>query len=108
MLSSSRPRLRGRIVLWTRVLSSMRFLVLADTLILLIEHSTPVSGKSTKTNRSYRSKAGSQTPNANVGSPSGNNQTPIGPCRYDSPLGLLTKKFVNLLKHTEGAKETDL
>ncbi|OWM73620.1 hypothetical protein CDL15_Pgr026719 [Punica granatum] len=35
-------------------------------------------------------------------SPSGNNQTPIGPCRYDSPLGLLTKKFVNLLKHTEG------
>ncbi|OWM73618.1 hypothetical protein CDL15_Pgr026717 [Punica granatum] len=63
---------------------------------------TPVSGKSTKTNRSYRSKAGSQTPNANVGSPSGNNQTPTGPCRYDSSLGLLTKKFVNLLKHTEG------
>ncbi|PKI35427.1 hypothetical protein CRG98_044197 [Punica granatum] len=35
-------------------------------------------------------------------SPSGNNQTPTGPCRYDSSLGLLTKKFVNLLKHTEG------
>ncbi|KAK4777738.1 hypothetical protein SAY87_017925 [Trapa incisa] len=63
---------------------------------------TPVSGKSTKTNRSFRSRSGTQTTAGNVGSPSGNNLTPTGPCRYDSSLGLLTKKFVNLLKQTEG------
>ncbi|RWR83636.1 transcription factor E2FA-like protein [Cinnamomum micranthum f. kanehirae] len=40
--------------------------------------STPVSGKG--------------------GSPSG---TPVGTCRYDSSLGLLTKKFINLIKHAE-------
>lgn len=34
-------------------------------------------------------------------SPSGHNLTPVGPCRYDSSLGLLTKKFVNLIKHAE-------
>nr|GLL47023.1 ankyrin repeat-containing protein ITN1-like [Ipomoea trifida] len=34
-------------------------------------------------------------------SPSGNNTTPVGPCRYDSSLGLLTKKFINLIKHEE-------
>ncbi|EPS70326.1 hypothetical protein M569_04435, partial [Genlisea aurea] len=33
-------------------------------------------------------------------SPGGNNLTP-GPCRYDSSLGLLTKKFINLIKHAE-------
>ncbi|KAJ6743999.1 TRANSCRIPTION FACTOR E2F [Salix purpurea] len=31
----------------------------------------------------------------------GNNLTPTGPCRYDSSLGLLTKKFINLIKHAE-------
>lgn len=65
-----------------------------------------------------------------VGSPSGNNLTPAGPCRYDSSLGnlgfcqkikrqneahklhhfhffcislpgLLTKKFINLIKRAE-------
>nr|GMD92323.1 transcription factor E2FB-like [Ipomoea batatas] len=36
-----------------------------------------------------------------TGSPSGNNTTPVGPCRYDSSLGLLTKKFINLIKHEE-------
>ncbi|KAK2981560.1 hypothetical protein RJ640_008692 [Escallonia rubra] len=35
------------------------------------------------------------------GSPSANNLTPVGPCRYDSSLGLLTKKFINLIKHAE-------
>ncbi|XP_063943498.1 transcription factor E2FB isoform X2 [Daucus carota subsp. sativus] len=35
------------------------------------------------------------------GSPSANNPTPAGPCRYDSSLGLLTKKFINLIKHAE-------
>ncbi|CAL5352548.1 unnamed protein product [Camellia sinensis] len=66
---------------------------------------TPVSGKRGKAQRAPRiaicNRAGSQTPVANVGSPSGNNLTPVGPCRYDSSLGLLTKKFINLIKHAE-------
>ncbi|GMP93136.1 hypothetical protein CsSME_00043097 [Camellia sinensis var. sinensis] len=49
-----------------------------------------------KSNRS-----GSQTPVSNVGSPSSNNLTPIGPCCYDSSLGLVTKKFIYLIKHAE-------
>lgn len=50
----------------------------------------------TKCNRSRP-----QTPPiSNVGSP-GNNFTPAGPCRYDSSLGLLTKKFIHLIKHAE-------
>ncbi|GFZ20238.1 E2F transcription factor 1 [Actinidia rufa] len=51
---------------------------------------TPVSGKGGKTQKAPRSakcnRSGSQTPAA-VGSPSGNNLTPVGPCRYDSSLG---------------------
>ncbi|KAI7747545.1 hypothetical protein M8C21_002002, partial [Ambrosia artemisiifolia] len=35
----------------------------------------------------------------NTGSPS--SLTPIAACRYDSSLGLLTKKFINLIKHAE-------
>lgn len=35
------------------------------------------------------------------GSP-GNPATPVGGCRYDSSLGLLTKKFLNLLKGAPG------
>ncbi|XP_062082582.1 transcription factor E2FB isoform X2 [Humulus lupulus] len=66
---------------------------------------TPVSvkaGKATKTSRLTKcSKARPQTPISNVGSPSGPNLTPAGPCRYDSSLGLLTKKFINLIKHAE-------
>ncbi|URE09845.1 hypothetical protein MUK42_23025 [Musa troglodytarum] len=44
-------------------------------------------------------KSGPHTPMSNAGSPSGNTLTPVGTCRYDSSLGLLTKKFINLLKH---------
>ncbi|KAL1558257.1 transcription factor E2FB-like isoform X2 [Salvia divinorum] len=58
------------------------------------------SGKQ-KVSRTKANKAGYQTPMPNVGSPSGNNLTPVGPCRYDSSLGLLTKKFINLIKHAE-------
>ncbi|XP_057779400.1 transcription factor E2FB-like [Salvia miltiorrhiza] len=63
---------------------------------------TPPSAKSgkQKVSRSKANKAGSQIPIPNVGSPSGNH-TPVGPCRYDSSLGLLTKKFINLIKHAE-------
>ncbi|CAI9105715.1 OLC1v1004708C1 [Oldenlandia corymbosa var. corymbosa] len=65
---------------------------------------TPASGKVGKAQKAPRTtkanRAGSQTPGTNVGSP-GNHLTPVGPCRYDSSLGLLTKKFINLIKHAE-------
>ncbi|XP_041024261.1 transcription factor E2FA [Juglans microcarpa x Juglans regia] len=64
--------------------------------------STPVSLKGGRIyNRSKASKgsrSGPQTPVSNAGSPSP--LTP-GSCRYDSSLGLLTKKFINLLKQAE-------
>ncbi|KAK6926525.1 E2F/DP family, winged-helix DNA-binding domain [Dillenia turbinata] len=65
---------------------------------------TPVSGKGGKAPKVSRitkcNRSGPQTPVSNVDS-SGNNLTPVGPCRYDSSLGLLTKKFINLIKHAE-------
>eukprot|EP00257_Ricinus_communis_P018850 XP_015577669.1 transcription factor E2FB isoform X3 [Ricinus communis] len=65
---------------------------------------TPVSGKSGKVPKTSRlsksNRSGSQNAGSNIGSP-GNNLTPTGPCRYDSSLGLLTKKFINLIKHAE-------
>ncbi|KAG7010335.1 Transcription factor E2FB [Cucurbita argyrosperma subsp. argyrosperma] len=67
-------------------------------------HQTPVSVKGGKGNKSRLTKcsrSGPQTPMSNVGSPSANNLTPAGPCRYDSSLGLLTKKFINLIKQAE-------
>lgn len=66
---------------------------------------TPVSGKSGKPQKAPRvtkaNRTASQNPASNIGSPSGNHLTPVGPCRYDSSLGLLTKKFINLIKHAE-------
>ncbi|GMN61161.1 hypothetical protein TIFTF001_030258 [Ficus carica] len=68
---------------------------------------TPVSvkvEKPTKTSRltkCIKPRPQTQTPVSNIGSPSGTNLTPAGPCRYDSSLGLLTKKFINLIKHAE-------
>ncbi|KAG8088756.1 hypothetical protein GUJ93_ZPchr0010g9683 [Zizania palustris] len=57
-----------------------------------------VSGKAVKTSKSKaKSKVGPQTHTSNVGSLL-NPPTPAGTCRYDSSLGLLTKKFINLLK----------
>ncbi|KAA8544325.1 hypothetical protein F0562_022337 [Nyssa sinensis] len=65
---------------------------------------TPVSAKGGKAQKVPRiqkcNRSGYQTP-SNIGSPSGTNLTPVGPCRYDSSLGLLTKKFINLIKHAE-------
>ncbi|KAJ1696268.1 hypothetical protein LUZ63_004780 [Rhynchospora breviuscula] len=61
---------------------------------------TPVSAKSTR--GPYRKRKAPLTPISNAGSPSSNPATPIGnTCRYDSSLGLLTKKFINLLKHAQ-------
>lgn len=45
-------------------------------------------------------KPGQSASTFNAGSPS-NNLTPVGTCRYDSSLGLLTKRFLNLLKHAQ-------
>ncbi|XP_054800447.1 transcription factor E2FA isoform X1 [Prosopis cineraria] len=63
---------------------------------------TPVSAKGgraySKSKVAKEGKSGPQTPISNAGSPS---LTPAGSCRYDSSLGLLTKKFINLLKHAE-------
>nr|ACG37656.1 transcription factor E2F2 [Zea mays] len=65
---------------------------------------TPPSGKglkaSTKPKATKGQKSGPQTP-LGFGSP-GNPSTPVGGCRYDSSLGLLTKKFLNLLKGAPG------
>ncbi|KAL8129974.1 hypothetical protein V2J09_019129 [Rumex salicifolius] len=65
---------------------------------------TAGSARGGKGQRASRmSKAGRsepQTPMSNVGSPA-NNLTPVGPCRYDSSLSILTKKFINLIKHAE-------
>ncbi|VVA33874.1 PREDICTED: crooked neck [Prunus dulcis] len=51
---------------------------------------TPVSSKVGKANKTSRltkcSRSGPQTPACNVGSPSGANLTPAGPCRFDSSL----------------------
>ncbi|XP_027773509.1 transcription factor E2FB-like isoform X2 [Solanum pennellii] len=64
---------------------------------------TPISGKAGKSQKEPRaSKARSAAQaTSSLGSPSGNNVTPVGPCRYDNSLGLLTKKFINLLKHAK-------
>ncbi|KAK9062434.1 hypothetical protein SSX86_019620 [Deinandra increscens subsp. villosa] len=64
---------------------------------------TPVSGKGGRVNGRSKvtknNKAAPQTPLSNSGSPSP--LTPAGNCRYDSSLGLLTKKFINLITHAE-------
>ncbi|KAE9620620.1 hypothetical protein Lal_00019020 [Lupinus albus] len=66
---------------------------------------TPVSGTMGKGGKSSRptkcNRSAPQTPGSNIGSPSGNNLTPAGPCRYDSSLGTLTRKFINLIKQAE-------
>ncbi|CAN6812052.1 unnamed protein product, partial [Brassica oleracea] len=65
---------------------------------------TPVTGKGGKAEKSSRSvksnKTGIQASDFNAGSP-GNNVAQTGSCRYDSSLGLLTKKFINLIKQAE-------
>ncbi|KAJ6821025.1 transcription factor E2FA [Iris pallida] len=66
---------------------------------------TPLSGKGGraygKSKAAKYNKSVTQTPMSNVGSPSNNAPTPAGTCRYDSSLGLLTKKFINLLKNAK-------
>ncbi|XP_022747596.1 transcription factor E2FA-like isoform X2 [Durio zibethinus] len=59
---------------------------------------TPVSAKGGRiNNRSKSNKSTPQTSASNAGSLSP--VTPAGSSRYDSSLGLLTKRFINLIKH---------
>ncbi|CAM8927431.1 unnamed protein product [Rhodiola kirilowii] len=61
---------------------------------------TPVSAKGRSPyNKSKGNKAAAQTPMSASGSSAA--LTPTSNCRYDSSLGLLTKKFINLIKHAE-------
>ncbi|PKI48258.1 hypothetical protein CRG98_031360 [Punica granatum] len=64
---------------------------------------TPVSAKGgwaySRAKGTRGNKSAPQTPVSNAGSPS--TLTPAGNCRYDSSLGLLTKKFITLLKQGE-------
>lgn len=46
-------------------------------------------------------RAAPNMPGSNIGSSPSNTPTPVGTCRYDSSLGLLTKKFISLLKQAE-------
>ncbi|KAF3785771.1 Transcription factor [Nymphaea thermarum] len=66
---------------------------------------TPISGKGGKVygkgKVSKNMQSGPQTPTSNAGSPATSTLTPVGTCRYDSSLGLLTKKFINLMKQAE-------
>ncbi|KAG0457915.1 hypothetical protein HPP92_023072, partial [Vanilla planifolia] len=63
---------------------------------------TPVSGKRARSvGRSKVTKCnkpGMLTPFSSNGSASIKTHTPVASCRYDSSLGLLTMKFINLLK----------
>ncbi|KAL1544530.1 transcription factor E2FB-like [Salvia divinorum] len=69
-------------------------------------HRTLVSVKSEKPQKVPRSnkanRAICQSPTTNIDSASGDNLNPVASCRYDSSLALLTKKFINLIKHSEG------
>ncbi|CAL0310543.1 unnamed protein product [Lupinus luteus] len=62
---------------------------------------TPVSKRGARTYNKAKvprdGRSGPPTPISEAGSPS-----PASNCRYDSSLGLLTKKFIHLLKHAEG------
>ncbi|XVF55826.1 hypothetical protein PTKIN_Ptkin06aG0067600 [Pterospermum kingtungense] len=61
---------------------------------------TPISAKGGRiNNRSKAKKSTPQTPVSNADSLSP--LAPAGSCRYDSSLGMLTKKFINLIKHAE-------
>lgn len=57
--------------------------------------------KMNRTRVSKTTNLGPQTPNSNMGSPISFVRTPVSSCRYDSSLGLLTKKFINLLKEAD-------
>ncbi|VVB02278.1 unnamed protein product [Arabis nemorensis] len=65
-------------------------------------YQSPVSAKGGRVNIKSKAKGTKSTPHtpiSNADSPA--TLTPSGSCRYDSSLGLLTKKFVNLIKQAK-------
>ncbi|KAL6537878.1 hypothetical protein OROHE_012165 [Orobanche hederae] len=66
---------------------------------------TPVPGKARKSQKIPRQlrqiELALSLPQQILSSPIGDNLTPVGPCRYYNSLGLLTKKFIHLIKHSE-------
>ncbi|KAG0497297.1 hypothetical protein HPP92_001774 [Vanilla planifolia] len=62
---------------------------------------TPFSRKVGRPKSAKCNKLGSQTPILNSDSPSYDAATPVGTCRFDCSLGVLTKKFISLLKHSQ-------
>nr|CAD1836792.1 unnamed protein product [Ananas comosus var. bracteatus] len=62
---------------------------------------TPVSGKGGRVHGKSKAPKYNKAGLIPLCSPSSNPLTPVGTCRYDSSLGLLTKKFINLLKHAQ-------
>ncbi|KAH7279921.1 hypothetical protein KP509_37G043700 [Ceratopteris richardii] len=67
------------------------------------QHLSNLSLEGRKASGTFRySKIDPQTPGSNTASPATNKvQTPVSSCRYDNSLGLLTKKFINLIKEAE-------
>ncbi|KAH9561899.1 hypothetical protein CY35_05G046000 [Sphagnum magellanicum] len=62
---------------------------------------TPTARRGSRSKSTKQLKNGPLTPGASaIGSPA-SAPTPTSTCRYDSSLGLLTKKFVNLIKQAE-------
>ncbi|KAL3536044.1 hypothetical protein ACH5RR_004505 [Cinchona calisaya] len=83
--------------------SSLLEMGIDNNVLLESPVSTPLSAKGGRTyGRSKVTKGDMSeppTPLSNAGSPAP--LTPAGSCRYDSSLGLLTKKFINLITQAE-------
>jgi transcription factor E2F3 len=63
---------------------------------------TPTGRRGSRSKTAKQLKNAPQTPGSSAaGSPTTSAPTPTSTCRYDSSLGLLTKKFVNLIKQAE-------
>ncbi|XP_024387489.1 transcription factor E2FA isoform X2 [Physcomitrium patens] len=59
-------------------------------------------GRGSRAKTVKQTKNGPQTPGpSGIGSPTSSAPTPTSTCRYDSSLGLLTKKFIDLIKQAD-------
>ncbi|KAG6547484.1 hypothetical protein Mapa_010932 [Marchantia paleacea] len=65
--------------------------------------STPVTKRGSRAKLVRQLKNDPHTPGGHpgIGSPASNAPTPSSTCRYDSSLGLLTKKFIDLIKQAD-------
>ncbi|XP_010557436.1 PREDICTED: transcription factor E2FB-like isoform X2 [Tarenaya hassleriana] len=74
----------------------------SEAVLTSVQTPLGAKGKAQKTSRSARSKQnGPSTPGSNLSSPGGTNNAFGAACRYDSSLGLLTKKFIALIQQAE-------